>query len=71
MDGMNVQVLVILTGLKASILFFDEEEGRSLERFGWANLPGVEILTNELVCSFLFLDREGVEFSYFWDEGFI
>ena len=68
---MTVQVSVILTGLKASILFLDEEEGRSLGRFGWANLPRAEILVNELVCSFLFLDREEVEFSYFWDKGFI
>ena len=52
-------------------LFFDEEEGRNLARFGWVNLPGAEILINELVCGFPFLDREGVEFSYFWDEGFI
>ena len=68
---MTVQVSVILTGSKAFILFFDEEEGRNLVRFGWVNLPGAEILVNELVCGFPFLDREGVEFSYFWDKGFI
>ena len=55
-DCMAVKVLVILTGSKASILFLDEEEGRSLEGLGWTDLSRVEIFVNELICGFSFFD---------------
>ena len=70
-DCMAVKVLVILAGLKASILFLDEEERRSLGGFGRTDLPRAKIFINELIYGFSFLDREGIEFPYFWDEGFI
>ena len=70
-DCMAVKVLVILAGLKASILFLDEEERRSLGGFGRMDLPRAKIFINELIYSFSFLDREGIEFPYFWDEGFV
>ena len=35
------------------------------------DLPGAKIFVNELIRGFSFLDREGIEFPYFWDEGFV
>ena len=69
-DSMTVKVSVVLTGSEASILFLDEEEGRSLGGFGWVDLPRAKILVNELIHGFLFLDGEGIKFSYFWNKGF-
>ena len=71
LDSMTVKVSVVLAGSKASILFLDEEERRSLRGFGWTNLPGAKIFVNELICSFSFLDGEGIKLPYFWDEGLI
>ena len=68
---MAIEILVILAGSKASILFLDEEERRSLGGFGWTNFPRAKVFVDELICSLPFFDREGVEFSYFWDEGFV
>ena len=68
---MAVKVSVVLAGLKASILFLDKEERRSLGGFGQTDLPRAKIFSNELIYGFSFLDREGIEFPYFWDEGFI
>ena len=53
---MTVEISVVLAGLEASILFLDEEERRSLGRFGWANFPRAKILVNELISGFSFLD---------------
>ena len=50
---MAVKVLVVLAGLKASILFLDEEERRSLGGFGQMDLPGAKIFVNELICGLL------------------
>ena len=55
-DSMAVKVSVVLAGLEASILFLDEEERRSLGRFGWMDFPGAKIFVNELIHSFSFLD---------------
>ena len=68
---MAVEVSVILAGSEASILFFNEEERGSLGGFGRTDFPRTKVFVDELICGFLFLDREGIEFSYFWDEGFV
>ena len=53
---MAVNVLVVLAGLEASILFLDKEEGRSLEGFGQTDFPGVKVVVNEFIHSFSFFD---------------
>ena len=55
-DSMTVKVSIVLAGSEASILFFDEEERRSLGGFGWTDLPRAKILINELICGFSFFD---------------
>ena len=66
-----VKVAVILAGSEASILFLDKEERRSLGGFGQTDFPRAKVFINKLICGFPFLDREGIEFSYLWDKGFI
>ena len=68
---MGVQVSVVLTRAKSTILFLDEEERGCLGGFGWMNFPRVKVFVNELVCGFSFLDRKWVEFSNFWDKGLV
>ena len=55
-DSVAVEVLVVLTGSEASILFFDEEEWGSLGGIGWMDFPRAKIFINELICGFSFLD---------------
>ena len=68
---MAIEISVVLARSEASILFFNEEEGRSLGGFGQTNFPRVKVFVNKLICSLPFLDREGIEFPYLWDEGFV
>ena len=70
-DSMAVEVSVILAGLEAFILFLNEEERGSLGGFGQMDFPRMKVFVDELICGLPFLDREGIEFSYLWDEGFI
>ena len=70
-NSMAIEISVIMARSEASIPFFYEEERRSLEGIGRMNFPRAKVFVDELICSLLFLDREGVEFSYFWGEGFI
>ena len=68
---MGVQVAIVLTGVKSTILFLDKEEGRCLGRFGWVDFPRAKIFINELIGSFPFFDQKRVELPYFLDKGFI
>ena len=70
-NSMAIEISVILARSEASILFFDEEERRSLGGFGRTNFPRAKVFIDELIHSLPFLDGEGVEFSDFWDQGFI
>ena len=60
-NSMAIEISVILARLEASILFFDEEERRSLGGFGRTNFPRVKVFVDELICSLSFLDREGIK----------
>ena len=71
LDSVTVEIGVVLARSKASILFFDKEERRGLGGFGQMDFPRIKVFINELICGLPFLDREGIEFSYLWDEGFI
>ena len=55
-DSMAVEVLVILAGLEASILFLNEEERGSLGGFGWMDFPRTKVFVDELICGLSFLD---------------
>ena len=44
-DGMFVDVAVVLTGTKSSILLFDEEEGRCLWGVRWTDFSRGEVFT--------------------------
>ena len=70
-DSMVVEVSVILARSEASVLFLDEEERGSLGGLGWTDFPRTEVFVDELICSLSFFDRQGIKFSYLWDEGFI
>ena len=70
-NSMAVEISVILARSKASILFLDEEERRSLGGFGRTNFSRAKVFVDELIRCLSFFDGEGVEFSDFWDEGFI
>ena len=70
-DCVAIEVSVVLTGLEASILFFDKEEGGCWGGLGWADFPRAEVFVHELVCGFLFFDGEGIEFSYLQDKGLV
>ena len=71
LDSMAIEISVVLARLEAAILFLNEEERRSLGRLGWTNFPRAKVFVDELISSLSFLDREGIEFSYLWGEGFI
>ena len=70
-NSMAIEILVVLARSEASILFLNEEERRSLGGFGQTNFPRAKVFVDALICGLLFLDREGIEFSNLWDEGFI
>ena len=55
-DSMAVEVLVILAGSEASILFLNEEERGSLGGFGWTDFPRTKVFVDELICGLSFLD---------------
>ena len=68
---MAIEISVILARSETSILFFDKEERRGLGGFGWTDFPRAKVFVDELICGLPFFDREGIEFPYFWDEGFV
>ena len=39
-DGVFVDVAIVLAGAESSVFLFDKEKGRSLGRIGWADLSG-------------------------------
>ena len=71
MDGMFIEVSVILAGVEVSILLFDKEEGGSLGRVGRADFARPEIFIKEVFCGFPFIRGEGIDFLNLRDKGFI
>ena len=55
-NSMAVEISVILARSKASILFLDEEERRSLGGFGRTNFSRAKVFVDELICSLSFFD---------------
>ena len=59
---MFVQVAVVLTGVKATILFFDKGEWGCLRGVRRVDLSTVEVFLEEVFSSFVFVRRERVNF---------
>ena len=70
MDGVFVDVLIVLTGAESTVFFFDKEV-RCLRGVGQADLSGDEVFIKEIFSSLSFFRGERVHFSYFWGEGVV
>ena len=68
-DGMFIEVLIFLVGMKSSILLFDKEEGRSLRQLGLANFARFEVFVNELLAGVHFFQIHGVSLGHLRNEG--
>ena len=71
MNGVFIEILVVLAGVEVSILLFDKEEGGGLGRVGRVNFARFEIFIKDVFCGFPFIRREGVDFPNLRDKGFI
>ena len=70
-DCMLVDVLVVLTGVKATILFLDKEERRRLWGIGGADLASFQVFIKEDLCCLSFFRREGVYLADLRFKGFV
>ena len=71
MNGVFIEVLVVLAGMEVSILLFNKEEGGGLGRVGRVDFARFEIFVKDVFCGFPFIGREGVDFPNPKHEGFI
>ena len=69
MDGVAVEVTVILARAKSSILFWNKEERSSLWGFGRYNVPSFQVFINESLASFLFSRIKRVDLHNLGDKG--
>lgn len=67
---MFVQVPVILTRMESSIFFLDKKERSCLGEIERENFPNTKVFIKNILSSFLFFWKEGVEFSDLWGKGF-
>ena len=68
---MTIEISVVLARSETSILFLNAEERGSLGGLGQTDFPRAKVFIDELICSLSLFDREGIEFSYLQDKGFI
>ena len=71
MNGVFIEVLVVLAGVEVSILLFNKEKGEGLGRVGRVDFARFEIFVKEVFCGFPFIGREEVDFPNLRHEGFI
>ena len=71
MDGMFVDVSIVLARAESTILLFDEEERGCLWRVGRANLSGSEIFVEEVFGGFVFVRGERIYFPNLWGKGIV
>ena len=64
-SGVFIEVVVVLAGMKFAILLFDKEEGGCLGGVGGPDFSCSKVLFKEVLCGFLFIRGEGVDFSDF------
>ena len=70
-DGVFVDVAVVLTGAKSTVLLFNKEERRGLGGVGWADLSRGEVFIQEVLSGFTLVRGEGVHFPDLRGEGII
>ena len=70
-NGVFIEVLIVLAGVEVSILLFDKEEGVGLGRVERADFARFKIFIEEVFCDFPFIGREGIDFPNLRDEGFV
>ena len=63
--------MVVLAGMKSTILFLDEEEWECLRGVRWMDLSIVKVFLEEVLLSFVFIRRERVDLPDFRGEGVI
>ena len=59
MNGVFIEVSVILAGVKVSVLLFDKEEGKSLGRVGRADFARSEIFIRKPSVAFCLSGERG------------
>ena len=69
MDGVAVEVMIILTRVESSIFFWNEEEQSSLWGFGRYNASSFQVFVNESLTSFLFSRIKRVDLHNLGDKG--
>jgi hypothetical protein len=70
-SGVGVQVSIVLTGAKFTVLFLYKEERGGLGGFGRSDLSATKVFFQESFCGFLFVWGEGIHLSYFRDKGIV
>ena len=70
-DGVGVQVVVILTWTKGSVLLWHKEEGRGLGGFRGYNSSHLKVLLHKGLAHFHFCWVEGVNFGDFGSEVWV
>ena len=70
-DGVGVQVVVILTWMKGSVLLWHKEEGRGLGGFRGYNLSCLKVLLHKGLACFHLCWVEGVNFGDFGSEVWV
>ena len=67
-DGMGIQILIVLARMERAILLCNEEERSGLWGLGQNDSPGFEMLIDEIFAHFLFLWVKGVYLSDLWNK---
>ena len=71
LDGVFIEVTIVLARSESAVLFLDKEEWRCLGRLRWADLSRAKVFINEVVGGLPFFYRERVEFADLWDKRFV
>ena len=71
MDGVAVEVVIVLTRAECSILFWNEEEWGSLWGFGGYNMSGLKMFIDESLASFLFGRVKRIDLHNLGDKGIL
>ena len=70
-DGVFVDIAVVLAGAESSILLFHKEERGGLGGVRWVDLSRGEVFIQEVLSGFSFVWREGVYFPNFRSEAVV
>ena len=65
MDGVGVQVAIVLTWVERAILLSHAEEGCGVRGFGWDDPSSLQMFVNESFACFLFLRVKRIHLAIF------